>query len=69
MIQRRVFITGKVQGVGFRAATIREAQRYPVLRGWSVAYKMAGLKLFSAEKMPMFWRLLLGVKWVHPHPT
>lgn len=33
MIQRRVFVSGRVQGVGFRASTIREAARHASLRG------------------------------------
>ena len=33
-LQRRVFVTGRVQGVGFRASTVREAARYPGVRGW-----------------------------------
>ena len=33
-IQRRIFVTGRVQGVGFRASTAREAQRHPGLRGF-----------------------------------
>ena len=34
MIQRRVFVTGQVHGVGFRRATAREAEHYPRLRGF-----------------------------------
>ncbi len=34
MIQRRVFITGKVQGVGFRFATYVAVQRFPSVRGY-----------------------------------
>lgn len=34
MIQRRVTISGKVQGVGFRASTVREAQNYPQVKGY-----------------------------------
>ncbi len=34
MIQRRVIIKGQVQGVGFRAATLREAKHNPGLRGY-----------------------------------
>jgi acylphosphatase len=33
-IQRRLFISGQVQGVGYRASTVREALRYPGLRGF-----------------------------------
>jgi len=33
-IQRRVRITGQVQGVGFRASTVSYTERFPVLRGW-----------------------------------
>ena len=33
MIQRRVFVTGRVQGVGYRAATFREAARH-ALQGY-----------------------------------
>lgn len=33
VIQRRVFVSGRVQGVGFRASTFREASRHPSLRG------------------------------------
>ena len=34
MIQRRGILSGLVQGVGFRAATFRQAQRYSSLRGY-----------------------------------
>ena len=34
MIQRRVFVTGRVQGVGFRYSTVREAEKFPSLRGF-----------------------------------
>ena len=34
MIQRHVFISGKVQGVGFRASLAYEASRYPGLKGY-----------------------------------
>jgi len=34
MIQRHVFISGKVQGVGFRASVLLEAQKYPTLMGF-----------------------------------
>lgn len=33
-LQRRVFASGVVQGVGFRQSTEEEAQRYPSLRGF-----------------------------------
>jgi acylphosphatase len=33
-IQRRVFVTGRVQGVGFRASTVAEAAQYAGLRGF-----------------------------------
>lgn len=33
-IRRRVFVSGRVQGVSFRASTVREASRYPALQGW-----------------------------------
>ncbi len=34
MIQRRVFVTGKVQGVGFRVTLLQEAQKYASVRGF-----------------------------------
>ncbi len=34
LLQRRVVIRGKVQGVGYRASTAREAAQYHGLRGW-----------------------------------
>ncbi len=34
MIQRRVLVSGRVQGVFFRAATLEEAQKYPSLCGF-----------------------------------
>ncbi len=34
IIQKRVFVSGIVQGVGFRVSTSREAQKYPGLHGW-----------------------------------
>lgn len=34
LIQRRIFISGKVQGVGFRASTIQAAKKYQGLRGF-----------------------------------
>ena len=34
IIQRRVLISGSVQGVGFRAATAEAAAAYPGLRGF-----------------------------------
>ncbi|MCM2321925.1 MAG: acylphosphatase [Oligoflexia bacterium] len=34
MIQCRVIVRGRVQGVGFRAATVRQTNRYPGLRGF-----------------------------------
>lgn len=34
MIQRRVFVSGRVQGVGFRASTVREAAHHPGIRGF-----------------------------------
>lgn len=33
-IQRRLLISGRVQGVGFRASTVRAASAYPALRGF-----------------------------------
>jgi acylphosphatase len=33
-IQRHVFVTGRVQGVGFRFSTAEEAGRYPGLKGF-----------------------------------
>jgi acylphosphatase len=33
-ISRRVLVTGRVQGVTFRDSTVREALRYPGLRGF-----------------------------------
>ena len=34
IIQIKVFISGKVQGVGFRAATVRAASSYPLITGY-----------------------------------
>jgi acylphosphatase len=34
VIQRRVVITGRVQGVTFRASALEEAQKYPSLCGF-----------------------------------
>jgi acylphosphatase len=34
MMQRRVFVSGVVQGVGFRASTLRVASRFPDLKGF-----------------------------------
>jgi acylphosphatase len=34
VIQRRVFVSGLVQGVSFRAGVVHEAARFPGLRGW-----------------------------------
>lgn len=34
MIQRRVFISGDVQGVGFRASTFRQARQHPSVKGY-----------------------------------
>lgn len=34
MIQRRVWVSGKVQGVSFRASTAQEARQYSGLKGW-----------------------------------
>ena len=33
-IQRRVLVSGRVQGVGFRASTAREAGRVPDMKGF-----------------------------------
>ncbi|MGZ3708172.1 MAG: acylphosphatase [Bdellovibrionota bacterium] len=33
-MQKRVFVTGVVQSVGFRASTRQQARLYPLLRGW-----------------------------------
>jgi acylphosphatase len=33
-IQRRVFVSGRVQGVGFRASTLEAATEFPELRGF-----------------------------------
>ena len=33
-IQSRVIISGKVQGVGFRAATLQQAKQYPQILGF-----------------------------------
>lgn len=33
-IQRHVFVSGGVQGVGFRMATVHESKKYPSLRGF-----------------------------------
>ena len=34
MAQIKIVISGKVQGVGFRAATVREASSYPHITGY-----------------------------------
>jgi acylphosphatase len=34
MIQRHVWVSGRVQGVGFRAFVLREAKKYPQLKGY-----------------------------------
>lgn len=34
MIQRRVYVSGRVQGVSYRASTYREAMRYVGLKGF-----------------------------------
>ncbi|OFZ05602.1 MAG: hypothetical protein A2070_05435 [Bdellovibrionales bacterium GWC1_52_8] len=34
MIQRRVFVSGRVQGVYFRQSTQQEARKYPGLKGF-----------------------------------
>lgn len=34
MIQRRVWVSGRVQGVGFRASTAQEGLKFPGLRGY-----------------------------------
>ena len=34
MIQRHVYVSGRVQGVGFRASTLREAKRHDALKGY-----------------------------------
>ena len=34
MIQRHVFVKGRVQGVGFRLSLVREARKYAGLRGF-----------------------------------
>jgi acylphosphatase len=33
-IQRRVYVSGRVQGVSFRASTFREVQKFPHLKGY-----------------------------------
>ena len=33
-IQRRILVSGRVQGVGFRASTLEAAGRFPGLRGF-----------------------------------
>jgi acylphosphatase len=33
-IQRRVFIQGRVQGVAFRASTLKTVRKYPSIRGF-----------------------------------
>ena len=34
LLQLHVFVSGRVQGVGFRASTIREALQYADVGGW-----------------------------------
>ena len=34
LIQRHIFVTGRVQGVGFRASTARMARQYPKVKGF-----------------------------------
>ncbi|MGE4105784.1 MAG: acylphosphatase [Bacteriovoracia bacterium] len=34
MVTMQIYISGRVQGVGFRAFTRRQAERYPSLRGY-----------------------------------
>lgn len=34
IIQRHVFVTGRVQGVGFRASTVKMAAKYPEMKGF-----------------------------------
>lgn len=34
VIQRRVFVSGVVQGVGFRASTLKTARKFPNLKGF-----------------------------------
>jgi acylphosphatase len=34
MIQKRVIVSGAVQGVGFRASTLSATRKYPSLRGY-----------------------------------
>jgi acylphosphatase len=34
MIQRHIWVSGRVQGVGFRAFVLHEAKKYPQLKGY-----------------------------------
>lgn len=33
-IQKRIFASGRVQGVGYRASTAFQAQKHPQVKGW-----------------------------------
>jgi acylphosphatase len=65
-IQRRVFITGQVQGVGFRSATLKEARKYPALQGYVRNLKDGRVEvLFAGEEN----EVLALVAWCKQGPS
>ncbi|MGK7880170.1 MAG: acylphosphatase [Crocosphaera sp.] len=60
----RVFITGKVQGVGYRYSTVQEAQRLRV-KGW-VRNRLDGrVEAIFAGTEPLITKML---QWCHQGP-
>ncbi|MGK7953998.1 MAG: acylphosphatase [Crocosphaera sp.] len=61
----RVFITGKVQGVGYRYSTVQEAQRLGI-RGW-VRNRLDGrVEAIFEGTEPLIEQM---VQWCHQGPT
>jgi acylphosphatase len=65
-IQRRVLVRGKVQGVGFRASTAREAQNYSRLCGYVRNLTDGSVEaVFAGEEK----EVLSMVAWCRRGPT
>ncbi len=54
MIQRRIFITGKVQGVGFRAGLLAEASQHRGIHGFVRNLSDARVEaVFAGDEVPV----------------
>lgn len=66
LVQRRVFISGKVQGVTFRAAAVSECKKYATIKGFVRNLPDGRVEVLFVGKQPEVLKML---QWCRTGPS